>query len=155
MPGKVGEMLQALPLHSGEEPAVHGTEAALVRAAQDDPAAFGALYDRYLDRVYSYARARTANEEDAADLAHQVFQRALEALPRYRAQSAPFAAWLFRIARNAAIDRHRRRRATVSWDFVPEALQPVADQDPRGWRAAPGSPGAPARCDQTPGHGYP
>ncbi len=102
-------------------------ELALVRAAQRDPVAFDALYERYIDRVYAYLRARSATPEDAADLTQQVFTHALAALPRYRAGS--FAAWLFRIARNAAVDAHRRRRATVSWDLVPEALHPVAEDD--------------------------
>lgn len=109
----------------------HGVtdDAALVRAARQDGAAFGELYDRYVDRVYSYLRARTALEEDAADLTQQVFLKALDALPRYREGSVPFAAWLFRIAHNAAIDHHRRRRGTVTWDLLPEALQPIAMDD--------------------------
>ncbi len=105
-------------------------EAALVHAAQDDRAAFGVLYHRYVDRVYAYVRARTTTEEDAADLTQHVFVQALHALPQYRVQTVPFAAWLFRIARNAAIDAHRRRRITVAWDFIPEALQPIGDRDP-------------------------
>jgi len=102
-------------------------EMTLVRAAQRDPIAFDPLYERYIDRVYAYLRARTATPEDAADLTQQVFTHALAALPRYRAGS--FAAWLFRIARNAAVDAHRRRRATVSWDLVPDALHPIGEND--------------------------
>jgi RNA polymerase sigma-70 factor (ECF subfamily) len=103
-----------------------GDDDALVRAARADPGAFAGLYHRYLDRVYAYLRARTATAEDAADLTQQVFLQALAALPRYRAAGGGFAAWLFRIARNVAADWHRRRRATVTWDLVPEALQPDA-----------------------------
>ncbi len=74
--------------------------------------------------------ARTTTEEDAADLTQHVFVQALHALPQYRVRAAPFAAWLFRIARNVAIDAHRRRRITVAWDFIPEALQPMGERDP-------------------------
>jgi len=102
-------------------------ELTLVRAAQRDPIAFDPLYERYIDRVYAYLRARTTTLEDAADLTQQVFMHALAALPRYRDGS--FAAWLFRIARNAAVDAHRRRRATVPWDLLPEALHPLAEDD--------------------------
>ncbi len=102
----------------------------LVCAAQDDPAAFAALYHRYLDRIYAYLRARTATDEDAADLTQHVFLHALDALPQYRgARGSSFAAWLFRIARNAATDAYRRRRTTVAWDLVPEALQPATAHD--------------------------
>lgn len=105
-------------------------EAADVQAARADPRAFGGLYERYRDRIYAYLRTRTENPEDASDLMQQVFLRAFDALPGYRGQSEMFAAWLFHIARNAAIDFHRRQRTTVTWDLLPEALQPVAAGNP-------------------------
>ena len=106
-------------------------EASLVAAAQANPAAFDVLYQRYLARVYRYLRAQVGSDEDAADLTQQVFLRALDALPRYRPRGAPFAAWLFSIARHAATDAYRRKRATVAWEALPEALQPAAgEQDP-------------------------
>jgi RNA polymerase sigma-70 factor (ECF subfamily) len=104
-------------------------EADLVRAAQSERSRFAALYDRYIDRIYSYTRSRTPSDEDAADLTQQVFARALDALPRYQARQTPFAAWLFRIARNATIDYHRRRHVAVAWDCLPEAQHPHADLD--------------------------
>jgi len=102
----------------------------LVRAAQADPAAFGPLYERYRDRIYAYLRTRTRSAEDAADLTQQVFLQALDALPRYRVRGAPFAAWLLRIARNAAINDHKRHRGTVAWDLLPEALHPPLRDGP-------------------------
>ncbi len=104
-------------------------EAALVHAAQLHPAAFGLLYDRYVDRIYAYLWARTSSAEDAADLTQHVFVQALDALPRYRTGRVPFAAWIFRIARNATTDWRRRQRATVAWDLVPNALHPRAPDD--------------------------
>ncbi len=104
-------------------------EAALVQAAQRHPAAFGPLYDCYVDRIYAYLWARTSSTEDAADLTQHVFVQALDALPRYRTGRVPFAAWIFRIARNAATDWRRRQRATVAWDLVPDALHPHAPDD--------------------------
>jgi RNA polymerase sigma-70 factor, ECF subfamily len=99
-------------------------EGVLIRAAQQDPAGFAPLYERYRHRVYAYLRARTAGEEDAADLTQQVFLQALAAIPRYRIRATPFGVWLFRIARNVATDATRRRRGTVTWDSLPEALHP-------------------------------
>ncbi len=125
--------MQSIPARLGmvgDEGANGADDAALVRAAQQHPAAFGPLYDRYLDRIHAYLWARTSDAEDAADLTQQVFAQALDALSRYRAGGAPFAAWLFRIARNAATDWHRRRRRTVAWELVPEALHPAAADDP-------------------------
>ena len=82
-------------------------ELALVRRAQTDAQAFGALYDRYVQRVYRYCLYRTNNAPEAEDLTAQIFLAALEGLPRYR-QDGHFAAWLFSIARNQVAEYHRR-----------------------------------------------
>lgn len=111
---------------------VERDEVTLIRAAQVDPAAFGALHQHYHNQVYWYLRARTSNDDDASDLTQQVFMQALEALPRYRDRGAPFAAWLFRIARNAAINFHRSRRRQrwiIPWSLVPEASMAGPEQE--------------------------
>lgn len=101
----------------------------LVRAALEDPSAFDKLYARYMPRVYRFCRTRTSNEDDAADLTQQTFIRAFSALGRYRAGSHGFAPWLFRIARNAATDAHRRTRHTVPLDDIAD-LPSDATTDP-------------------------
>ncbi|MCX8006650.1 MAG: sigma-70 family RNA polymerase sigma factor [Coriobacteriia bacterium] len=81
----------------------------LIRKARSgDVRAFERLYETHYDRVYGFIRARVADFEDAKDLTATVFMRAWEALPSYDARGIPFAAWLFRIARNAVIDEYRR-----------------------------------------------
>ncbi len=105
-------------------------EAAWIAKACNDPAAFEPLYLRYHTRLYRYLRTRLTSDEDAADMTHQVFLLALDALPRYQQRGLPFAAWLFRIAHHAVIDTRRRQHPTVSWDALPETLQPLAEQDP-------------------------
>jgi RNA polymerase sigma-70 factor (ECF subfamily) len=106
-------------------------EAALVSAAQANPTAFDALYRRYLEPVYRYVRVQIPHLEDAADLTQQIFLQALDALPTYQARGLPFAAWLFRIARNAVIDSYRRRKGgAVSFELLPEDHHPVAGNDP-------------------------
>ncbi|HSB01696.1 MAG TPA: sigma-70 family RNA polymerase sigma factor [Anaerolineales bacterium] len=81
-------------------------ESALVRRAQTDAQAFGALYDRYVQRVYRYCYYRTNNAPEAEDLTAQIFLAALEGMPRYR-QDGCFAGWLFSIARKKVADYHR------------------------------------------------
>ncbi len=107
----------------------------LILLAQRDAAAFGPLYARYVDRIYTYLCTRTgrARADDAADLTQQVFLRALDALPRYQApDGASVAAWLFRIARNAATDWQRREGRTVQWEAVPEEQHPLAPETAEG-----------------------
>jgi RNA polymerase sigma-70 factor (ECF subfamily) len=81
--------------------------------AKTDPAAFAMLYERHVERVFRYLRARGAPEELAADLTATTFERALVRIDRYRPGPAGFAPWLLRIARNAYIDAGRRYRPTA------------------------------------------
>jgi RNA polymerase sigma-70 factor (ECF subfamily) len=84
-------------------------EAALIEQARNDPAAFGLLYERYVDRIYSYMFHRVGNVQDAEDLTARTFYRALDKLDTYVDRGLPFAAWLFRIAHNLVANWHRDR----------------------------------------------
>jgi len=87
------------------------SEAELVhQAIAGDPAAFGHLYELYLDRIYQYIYYRVGCPTDAEDLTEQVFLKAWEAMPRYREQGVPFSAWLYRLAHNLVVDFHRTRK---------------------------------------------
>lgn len=125
---KQGQVDSRLALLSGAGEGSEDDETALIAAAQRDPAAFGVLYQRHVTQIYSYLCTR-AGEDEAADLTQHVFLKALDGLPRYRNRGVPFTAWLFRIARNALTDSHRRRKPTVAWDLLPEAMQPAIDDD--------------------------
>ena len=100
-----------------------------VRAAQDDRAAFAALYRRYLDPVYGYCFYLLGDHHDAEDATERTFLAALAALDRYRDEGATFRSWLFRIAHNqlANVLRARSRRQVDRLDAVPE---PAARDDP-------------------------
>ncbi len=101
------------------EGGAHGNDAALVLAAKaGDPSAFGELYERYRDAIYRYCLARTGSAHDAEDLAADVFVKALQSLDRYQDRGLPFAAFLYRIARNAAIDRVRVLKQPLSVDTL-------------------------------------
>lgn len=80
----------------------------LIARAREDRAAFGEIYDLYLNRVYAFCRKYTATSEEAEDLTAQTFERALAGIGRYEERGSPFSAWLLRIASNAIIDRSRR-----------------------------------------------
>jgi len=94
---------------------------ALVEDAQrGDREALEELYLIHFDRIYSYLHVSVGNRHDAEDLTTQTFLKMLEAIGRFRWQSVPFSAWLFRIAHNLAIDHFRARRRVQAEDDVPE-----------------------------------
>jgi len=95
-------------------------EKAQIRAAKDDPRAFAALYERYVDRIYNYVYHRVRNVHDAEDLTSRTFYRALAHLPEYEDRGYPFSAWLYRIAHNAIANwfRDQKRRPVVALDEV-------------------------------------
>ena len=86
-----------------------------VRASRGDVAAFGRLYDRHVEAIYRYVYYRVRDDAEAEDLTSDVFMRALRAITRYEPRQA-FLAWLYRIARNAVIDRARRGGRQVSFE---------------------------------------
>lgn len=73
---------------------------------------FGDLVGRYQGAIVNYVYRMLGQYEDAVDLSQDVFVKAYTALHSYQPKY-PFSAWLFRIARNAAIDEIRRRRLTL------------------------------------------
>src|SRR5881396_1499099 len=72
-----------------------------------DDEAFAVLYARYAPRISTYLSRLLDDEHLAQDLTHEVFVSALRRLRNDRAPIA-FGPWLYRIARNASIDVHRR-----------------------------------------------
>ena len=102
-----------------------------VLAAQRDRSAFGALYRRYVDRVYGYCFYLLGDHHDAEDATERTFLAAMDAIGRYRDTGATFRAWLFTIAHNQLANalRSRARQRTAPLDSVAE---PRADDDPAG-----------------------
>jgi RNA polymerase sigma-70 factor, ECF subfamily len=80
----------------------------LVESAQKDPHKFAELYDKYFCLVYAYTARRVADRATAEDLTSEVFQKALEYLPKFVWRGVPFGAWLLRIATNIVVDRTRQ-----------------------------------------------
>lgn len=114
-----------------------------VAAISGDAEAVGRLYDALVDPIYRYVAIRLRRREDAEDVTQIVFERIVNALPRYRPTGRPFAAWAFRIARNAVIDHQRRQRPTAPLGSVAEPpdgmlleARSLLDEEMRELRAA-------------------
>ena len=83
-------------------------ERLLIEAAQKDPRRFAELYENNFERVYAYVASRVRDRDEAQDLTSEVFYQALANLVRFEWRGVPFAAWLYRIAANAIVDRSKR-----------------------------------------------
>ena len=87
-----------------------------------------ALYADQLPRVYNFFRYRVGDGAVAEDLTSLTFEKAWVARNRYRRDLAAFSTWLMAIARNVAIDHHRRRRDHAPLD---EAVHVASQDDPQ------------------------
>lgn len=97
----------------------------LNKAQDGNSEAFGELYTHYVEGVFRFLYFHLDNRLDAEDLTEEVFYRAWRALPQYRHQGLPFAAFLFRIARNALTDFYRkakRAKHLISLDEAGERI---------------------------------
>jgi RNA polymerase sigma-70 factor (ECF subfamily) len=103
------------------------------RGQQGDREALEELYLLHFDRIYSYLHMSVGNRHDAEDLTTQTFLKMLESIKRFRWQSAPFSAWLFRIAHNLAMDHFR---ATRRWQPEDEVPEPAGEMEPSAEAAA-------------------
>jgi RNA polymerase sigma-70 factor (ECF subfamily) len=66
------------------------------------------LFDRHHLAVFRFLRRMTGDPSLAEDLTQEVFVRVVRGLDAYEERSRE-ASWVFRIARNVLVDRHRAR----------------------------------------------
>ncbi len=111
--------------------AVKDVDAFLVEQFQSgDDAAFDVLVERHYRRIYEFAYYFAHSVEDAYDIAQEVFLRAYRSLHRFNGESS-FYTWVYRIASNACIDHHRRRRSYSRVEFT-ESVAQDADTELHG-----------------------
>jgi len=105
----------------------------LVAQARHDPTAFGALYERYVHKIYNYIYYRVGNHQDAEDLTARTFLRALRHIHHYEDRGAPVSAWFYRIAHNLVANWHRDqgRRPVIALDAIApdDSLEPAGSPE--------------------------
>ena len=92
-------------------------EAAVLKLCKSgELVAFAALYDAYIQKIYSYIFFRIRHRQIAEDLASQTFVKALEYIASFDSEKGSFSAWLYRIARNTVFDYYRTSHPSGSLD---------------------------------------
>jgi RNA polymerase sigma-70 factor, ECF subfamily len=89
-------------------------------ASGTDTETFAALYERTFPRVYAYVASLLRDRSAAEDVTAQAFERAYRKRSSYRSRRGSREAWVFGIARNAALDELRRRKRRADLDTEPE-----------------------------------
>ena len=88
------------------------------RARNGDEAAFKALYDANVDRIYRLAYRMAGQDDLARDFTQEAFLRAWQRLDQFRGDAA-FSTWLHAIAVSVSlnglrkVDRHRKRERSL------------------------------------------
>ena len=88
-----------------------------VLAAQQDPDAFGVLFDAYYSKILSYLVRRTGEAALAQDLTSETFIKAYTKLWQFRWRSISFSAWLYRIATNELRMHFRSKKHVLVGSF--------------------------------------
>jgi RNA polymerase sigma-70 factor, ECF subfamily len=98
-------------------------EEALIAPASEVPReadlVFDELYRSSRDDVYAYAVGLLRDRGAAEDVTASAFERAYRKRGRFDPRRGSARAWLFAIARNAALDELRRRRRQVELSADP------------------------------------
>jgi len=73
--------------------------------------AFWALYEKYIDNIFSFIYRKTSDHQIAEDLTSKVWMKALKGLEFFWEQdNANFKSWIYRIAQNTVIDYYRSHK---------------------------------------------
>ncbi|HET8673782.1 MAG TPA: sigma-70 family RNA polymerase sigma factor [Thermoleophilaceae bacterium] len=81
---------------------------------------FEALYRRTFPRVYGYVASLLADRAAAEDVTALAFERAYRRQRTFRLARGTPEAWIFGIARNAALDELRRRKRNATLAAEPD-----------------------------------
>ncbi len=108
------------------------------QAPDEATAAFEELYRESRDDLFAYVSGMLHDRSAAEDVTALAFERAFRRRRRFNPRKGTRRAWLFGIARNAALDELRRRRHAELADEVldPQAADPSESADVALRRAA-------------------
>ncbi len=95
----------------------------IARLQNGDLDAFGDLYERYADKIYSFLFYKTFDKEVAEDLTADTFLKAFKNRQSFHGNTAAeFSSWLYTIAYNNSVDHFRTHKPTDEIDESAEDL---------------------------------
>jgi RNA polymerase sigma-70 factor (ECF subfamily) len=105
--------LRAVPLEAAPPPLDASDAELLARVGEHDRAAFEMLYGRYVRPVFSLALRKLGDRGHAEDAVQEAFAAIWRSASTYRPERGAAGGWLYTVARNAIVDRLRRKGPSV------------------------------------------
>ncbi|MFH1046810.1 MAG: RNA polymerase sigma factor [Patescibacteria group bacterium] len=99
---------------------------ALAKVQAGDTAAFGPVYDAYIERIYRFVYYKTHHRPTAEDLTADIFMKAFAKIATFDSVKGSFNGWIYQIARRTIIDHYRSDRPTIN---IEDAWDLAADSD--------------------------
>jgi RNA polymerase sigma-70 factor, ECF subfamily len=130
LPWNFGALAQARPAQGMEIRTEQDNEREMIlRGQKGDRQAFEYLYLRHHRGLFLFLVSMLRCRHSAEDVVQDVFVKLFSEIRSYRFQSS-FGHWLFRVGRNAAIDRIRREklRRAFSLDATMEDAHPLLER---------------------------
>lgn len=110
------------------------SEAEIVAAAKLDYEQFALLYQKYFPKIYTYVFSIVRRHETAEDIVSETFEKAMLKISSYEDRGYSFGAWLYRIARNTALDHVNKHKQMTPLDYEsvlivdPNSAQDIAEE---------------------------
>lgn len=103
-------------------------ELLILRCQRGERDAFQALAQHWSVRLFAYARRLVEQEQDAWDVVQQTWIRVLPGIRTLR-EPQRFPAWVYRVARNTALN-HRRAKRQHDMPPLDAAPEPADEEKP-------------------------
>lgn len=104
-------------------------EQLVLKVNQGDSSAYESLFEKYQGAIYNFSYSIVGNSEDAKDVAQEAFIKVFEALPRL--SQLNFSAYLYRTARNIAIDEIKAKKRFGQPDILETKEETNIHTDPQ------------------------
>lgn len=97
-------------------------EILVYKTIRGDTGAYSLLVERYQHQIYDLVYRMVRSEEDARDIAQEIFIKAFRSVDKFRRESR-FSTWLYRIATNHCLDFLRKNQRERNYLTSEQAFQ--------------------------------
>lgn len=129
-PVRINNESSRSPASAETEPQQLRDEILVTQVTRGSSDALETLYDRYASTVLGICLKVVGDRALAEDVLQETFWRVWKSAETYQAERGTFTSWLFRIARNLAIDAYRRRNVRPQTIQTEEGSDPILEEMP-------------------------